>query len=290
MNVLMNFKKDTTGLCAMLTRYINFLDVVEKKNWTPSVNWPANKNWLESGENIWPMLFQQQTTDLEFTKHYTENFNIKEWHESMPNDDNIVRYMVEIPKHGKFQNLYPRNKTLANKLISKYIKPRKSIMRKVDLCCLNHIEGNRTIGVHCRGPGRLHGGVGKLHTLLGIDGVPYEEYFNILDDHIQDYDKIFLATDADVVRSVFKKRYGNLVTWETHELPTEGEAHASRNARYTNPSAKKLFEMCLIDMYTLSRCDLFVFGNSNVPLYVQCLNADLITKCVYDYDILKRVK
>ena len=163
----MNFKNDTTGLTATLTRYIDFLHTAEKKNWAPTVNWSANKNWLESGRNIWPMLFQQQTTDLEFVK----NFEINSWTQSDPSDNKPVRCMVKIPKHGVLQNLYPQNKKLANKLISKYIKPKKSIMLKVDLCCLNHIEGNRTIGVHCRGPGRLHGGVSKLHKILGIDGV-----------------------------------------------------------------------------------------------------------------------
>tara|TARA_Y100000004_G_C8953310_1_gene429604 strand:+ start:2022 stop:2888 length:867 start_codon:yes stop_codon:yes gene_type:complete len=288
MNVLINFKTHKAGITARLTRHVEFLRIAEENNWTPYVNWIANDGWQENGQNLWPMLFKQNPKGkMQFDKIIDPD----EFYRSIPNEDRIVRHnatKLEMLKIPGVQGLYPRNKNLANELILKYINPKKSIMEKIDKACAKHINPDKTLGVHCRGPGRLHGGVEEIHEYFGINGTPYDLYFKKIDQQLQYHEKIFLATDADSVRSTFKKRYGERVIWESHDLPTDGEAHSREHCKKVTPRAKKLFEMCLIDMYLLSKCDSFICGNSNVSLYTQCLNPNLITDCVYNYDMFKK--
>jgi hypothetical protein len=282
MNKVIDFRQTTGGMTCKLTRYLELLVLIDKEKWNPIPIWPASNLWKENGKNLWSMLFQNYATTDYDTYEKTDLFD---WYENYPEDKKIVRFQSRIKPFGWVQNLSPRDRKLAQSLIEKYIVPRNSIIKMIDEYQSDFFGNKKIIGVHCRGPGRQHGGVQKLrkHKKLKKDQVDYEDYFSLIDNHIQEYDKIFLTTDADVVRDVFFKRYNNKIIFINHELPKLGEAHEVASAKKNIPSAEKMFTECLIDMYLLSRCDRLICGNSNVSLYVQCINSNLPTEFIYNY-------
>lgn len=137
-------------------------------------------------------------------------------------------------------------------------------------------QGPSLIGVHCRGPQRLHGGAGYLADALGLGRPPYTAYFQAIERQIGRSDVILLCTDAMCVADIFGSRYGDRLVVSSWYLPDSGEPHLVGAA-----DSWQLGLDVITDAELLSHCRYFIHGNSNLSNYVLCRAPDMPHEDIY---------
>jgi hypothetical protein len=148
------------------------------------------------------------------------------------------------------------------------------------------------IGVHCRGPGRIDGGVKFMLWTWGYNDVPYDKYFDLIES--QPDTDILLCSDAQIAIDTFKQRFGNRVITTDAWRPTFGEPHRISRGRNielidgstsgpedTETSPVEIARQGLIDCCVLSRCNNLLCGSSNLALFASYLNPDLPVSDIY---------
>ena len=174
----------------------------------------------------------------------------------------------------------PIKRKEVNEIIEKYIKPISPINQKINKFKEKYFSEN-ILGLHIRGQGRTDGGAKQLRELGElIDGVPYNLYFNKVDEYISTHPscKIFLCSDSQIVidycKGVYKER---IITYDsTRSL--KGEMH--RNPKFKDVKYK-LGEDVLIEAYLLSMTDYLIHGSSNVTNFALCKNSKLENFYIY---------
>jgi len=139
-----------------------------------------------------------------------------------------------------------------------------NILRKVfDLC---HDVPRPIIGMHIRGPKRVHGGTGLMLRELGWNAPPYEQYFNAVESLASRFPGhvVWLATDSGEVADRVLKRYPGCTYMLEAFRPPKGEPHLNKKGSPRNKG-----EQVLLDMLMLSMCDAVVHGNSNLTNFLQ---------------------
>jgi len=172
--------------------------------------------------------------------------------------------------------LPPKDRYKPNKIINKYLPFRDEIIAAAD--SNSDLVSGHTIGVHIRGPGRIHGGVPYLNKLLNVGNPPYHLYMSKIDKYLHKHPdaNILLGTDAQVVVNRMSDRYGKRIQTTPAIRLHDGEPHAN--------AAGDPYEMgkeALVDSILLSRCNHFVHGNSNLANYILCLNPTMISDDIY---------
>jgi len=182
-------------------------------------------------------------------------------------------------KYGEPTSLLPPlDRALGQRLIATALVPRWEILAMVAAAwSANRLDARGpVIGLHLRGPGRLHGGAGWFCERLGEGNPPFAAYWRAVDRLPADQ-PILLCTDAGCVRRGVVERYGaDRVACVSGQLPEEGEPH--KGDRYP-PEALGL--SILVDAWLLAHCSFFVHGNSNVANFVLCLNPALPHEDIY---------
>jgi len=181
--------------------------------------------------------------------------------------------------------LLPKDPHLANQYVRKYLHLKPDLAEKIERCAQQFLQGP-VIGLHLRGPGRLHGGMPEYIKHLEIeDGVPFQAYFAAVDAQLEQLPdaKIFTCTDSDMVIEKCKARYGNRIVCADAIRSAYGEVH--EQPRYQDDagmSRRALGEEVLIDAYLLSRTNFLIHGNSNVSNFIVGLNPELPRHYVYE--------
>ena len=221
------------------------------------------------GQDAWPQLFDQPETP----SHVALDIGNR--------DPRIHPYRLVSPRGPELPSEYqvrykcrdflapPASRGQAARLIRQYVVPRPEVLAaKREL--RDRIEPG-TIGLHLRGPGRLHGGAAWLYDQLCMGKPPYEAYFRIVDRQLGADSKVLLCTDAGCVADRVLRRYGrNRVIQASQHLPDEGEPHL---AKRFDPHGLAVDALC--DAWLLASCSFLVHGNSNLSNFVLCLNPDL---------------
>lgn len=130
--------------------------------------------------------------------------------------------------------------------------------------CKNEIKIKpRTLGVHVRQTDHWrHGPV-----------LPCEYYFEKIDEKIQEYDYVFLATDELRIVNEFQKKYGNKLYLNEKVIRSDNHEpiHIDKYPQYK----EKLAEDVFLDVLTLSLCDEIIITTSNISHYIFIINPDI---------------
>jgi len=177
----------------------------------------------------------------------------------------------------------PTEREMVNGIIDKYIKLKPHITKKIDEFVKNNFKGHM-IGLHIRGKGRVDGGAGELR-MLGelVDGVPYNLYFDKLNELLKSIDaRILLCSDSQAVVDYCVAEYGDKIVTYSAIRHATGEMHQKhtefKDVKY------ELGEDVLIEAYLLSMTNYLIHGSSNVTNYVLCKNHRLENFYIYGDD------
>ncbi|MDU8929667.1 hypothetical protein RXV86_19955 [Alisedimentitalea sp. MJ-SS2] len=183
--------------------------------------------------------------------------------------DNIITPRLEDGNCNPL--LLPRDRVCASRLLHTYVRPKQYINDAVAAFRTANWR-EEMIGLHIRGPGRLHGGAEELRKALGADGaVPFEPYFEQADRilNLMPDAGIFVCSDSEPVVQSVRDRYGDRVVDYPAVRSTFGEMHAghAENKGQSFPPYRLGLDM-LIEALLLAESDVFIHGNSNVANFV----------------------
>jgi hypothetical protein len=89
------------------------------------------------------------------------------------------------------------------------------------------------------------------------------------------FERIFLATDSENVRTLFESRYPTLLCLNHVRRDDGNDVHTS------DTSGPKIGEEVILDVYTLATCKHVVIGWSNIGWSLPYLNPDLTWTYIY---------
>ena len=213
------------------------------------------------------------------------------------NDEEIGRVKKHARRKGNLitptENGYldqPKSREVVQKIIEKYIKLKKNIIKKINDFEKNNFKDKKILGVHLRGGGILTGTYHPLNSdnvdekkkqkIALKNGVPYELFFEEIDKYLNDNKdaSIFLCSDSEDVILQCKKKYEDKIITYDSTRTNVGEMHhdnSLQNMKY------KLGEDILVEAYLLSKTDYLIHGSSNVTNFVLCNNSKLENHFVY---------
>jgi hypothetical protein len=172
--------------------------------------------------------------------------------------------------------LLPRDRHRAHELIRTHLRLQPHVRALID-AFRDRWLGGHVVGLHLRGPGRVHGGMRQILRKLELqDGVPYQAYFRHVDDYVSAHRdaRLLVCSDSAMVIRACVQRYGaRVVTYDSCRSEL-GEMHEARGAREDVPRSR-LGEDVLVEASLLANVDYLVHGNSNVSNFVLCRNPAL---------------
>ena len=139
---------------------------------------------------------------------------------------------------------------IAKDIINKHVKFKDEILKSVDYFFNDKMNGSKILGVHKRGTD-----ISIHHNKIDI-----ESYFNEIDLILDDYDSIFLCTDEKEVIDIFKKKYNNIITFESKTLSNNSHVPSFK---YRKDGYLMGFEV-IVESLLLSKADFLLKTNSNV--------------------------
>jgi hypothetical protein len=279
------------GFFAYVNFVLNQLIYAERHNLWPVVYFgPKSGNGLNAyydadvGENMWDYYFEPVSA---LTYADIERM-IADPHDSLTSDDltwlstdELWRIHEAEPEsiypypHGvygdKFNNdpeWYSKQRSKAHRLISKYVRVKPHILRKVDAFEQEHFAGKKVLGIHMRGTDK---GFMKLSPEL-MRIVKPREYFPYVDAYLNNSSgcKIFVATEQEQFLQQMKARYGNRIL-SYGAIRTSG----LRNPFELRGNGYRKGEDVLIDCLLLSRSDYLLKCRSAVGEFAIYLNPNL---------------
>ncbi|MCW6036315.1 nodulation protein NodZ [Spirulina subsalsa FACHB-351] len=274
-----NFQKGWAGVFAKLNMYIVACKVAKRSGYLPVPYWPSV--WHEEEKfDIWDVFFERVGHSVDDKYGLTQEVNIVKLFAKHERDKQVN----PAPQYAGILRV-PFDRHECHAIIDEYILLQPWLKEKIQSLYEQHFSSFRVLGVHLRGPGKNnvgHGGVDRLDYLLGVGSPPFSKYFELIDKSLDEYDRIFLGTDAGIVQKKVRERYGDRVLTVASEQYELGEAHAKNRKASGGISFNKLGMEALVDAYLLARCDQFIHGNSHLSNYVMCLSPDLKTENVYE--------
>jgi hypothetical protein len=181
--------------------------------------------------------------------------------------------------HWVSYNKYLSYRLNLNRIFNKYIKIKSNILNEAQEFYDQNLKGYYAIGVHVR--------FSAAHAGENPKGTPkLDDYINEINRIIKKKGtvKIFLASDSEYVINRFKKEYSSqmIVVRDAFRSKYDEEPHLI----YSNPeywlSHKAEFhakkpgyfggKTVLLDVITLSKCDILIHTTSNVSDFTTYLN------------------
>ena len=131
----------------------------------------------------------------------------------------------------------------------------------------------------------MHGGAAEMRAMLGAPGgVPYDDYFQAVDDALKRHSdaRILGCSDSSDVIDQIRMRYGERAIFYPATRSAYGEMHESRPENEGSVFPKyKLGLDVIIEAHLLARCVHFVHGISHVSNHILCLAPDMPNTYVY---------
>ncbi|XP_019639178.1 PREDICTED: uncharacterized protein LOC109481128 [Branchiostoma belcheri] len=173
------------------------------------------------------------------------------------------------------QPITAETRTLANYVISGYLKPADGIENSVDTFYQSFMDGYVNIGVHLR----FHSGhVGEMDFFE--QQMPKLQYFlqtvqrlinNIIATNTGKEIRIFVASDKDESIGVFKAEFGDNRVLNINALRGEEMSNKLQNKE----SGRLLGEQILTDILLLAKCDYLVHDESCVAALTYYYNSNI---------------
>lgn len=147
-------------------------------------------------------------------------------------------------------------------ILRQHLRIKERILLKIDAIRQEKFEGRKILGLHKRGTDHhLHG------ELLGIDN-----YYSVVDQHIDQYDCLYLATDEDDTLHSFKQRYKDKLIY-VEDFYRSSDRNCVHEHNFADNYKKG--EDVLIEAVLLSSVDLLLKTRSNITLFSILYNRDL---------------
>ena len=145
----------------------------------------------------------------------------------------------------------------------------------------------KTIGIHYRGNAYKVGFYGHPVCL------EIEDYYPYINECIaMGFNKIFIATDDNNALQKIKNKYSNLVTYYNDTMRSDNGIDVHDRKDRGNKTGRRLGYEVLRDVYTLSRCEAFICGKSQVSFAVfverKANGQDFLFKKMIDHGIYKK--
>ena len=238
------------GLFSNFFGALNSMRWCEKKKYTPVVYWnDVSKYYVPEGyngaTNVWEYYFKPVSTLVydESDKLYCGYF--------APDGKGIVhkpfncKKMLECRFWGK-------------ELIDKYIRPNAIVASKIDDFYKKHIEGKKTIGIHLRGTDKKGEVKPVSPHIIFEEANTYEGY------------QYLVATDEQRLLDLAKAGLkGPVICYDAYRSLDGKPIHRNK------PSKAQIGEEVVVEVYLLSKCDMFLHTCSNVSGAVMFFNPDM---------------
>jgi hypothetical protein len=235
------------GMGLYITSVLNHLLYCESHNLTPVVYWMRglynNPDGFNNKHNGWEYYFNP-VSQLQYNHGDTVHMHCGE---------------KEGCGHFSYYDTSNEKRSLAGKLIVKYVHLNPIVQSKVDQFYTHHMAGKKTIAIHLRGTDKVT--EEKLispHTIV-------TEALKYADDNTQ----FFLATDEkrllDEMRTLLNGR--TVINYDCYRSENGKPLHT----RGPKSSPAQLGEDVIIEMWLMSKCDMLIHTLSNVssiPLYI----------------------
>lgn len=153
-------------------------------------------------------------------------------------------------------------------IYAKYIKFNSDTSKKLDLDIATLGLPSKTLGVHYRGTDY------NLNCIAHPKNNSMEDFAIKIEELIKKdgYDAIFLATDDLNALSFFKEKFVNVIYYKDVKRASEKKSVAFESNDNPNSHYRLGYEV-IRDMYTLSKCDGLLAGNSQVSIAARICKA-----------------
>lgn len=241
--------------------FSNFLHTIDRiiecdiKNLVPVINW-EKENFLyadrtSSETNCWNYYFEKindYTVDSIPDYEYTRAF-------SMPP---IVEYCFkDIPHHQHIVDIatFDTKREYVHKYVSEIVI-KEHIQNKINEFVNKNFKGKKVLGIHVRGTDKWEETLTQTY-----DYSKFENYDELIQKEIGNYDKLFICTDSKQALNYFKKRYGNVVYYNAYRVLS----HLGKGIHFIRGNYST-GEDVLIESVLLSKCDKLIITDSNVAV------------------------
>lgn len=283
---------ETTGFFALYRYIIDACYVSERFNFIPYVRWYNSyyNNDSEKQENVFEYFFNQpyRLTEKEVKESFSVvSYNTKHslWLESKNGAESFLSAGYNITDSYLYE---------AARICKKYMQLKPEVQQLIEKDTSSIFANGKILGVHFRG-GAYKVGFNRHPIALDIS-----DYFPAIDECLENgYTNIFLATDDIVAVNLMTQRYGNKVYFY-NSLRSDNDIDVMELKSGRDNNGFLLGYEVLRDAITLSRCNGFVCGLSQVSICVRFLNLTTDKKFDYlkiiskglnsNYDTAKKIK
>mgnify|MGYP003675723531 CR=1 FL=1 len=242
------------GLFSYLTCVLAVLSKYEHTGVSVYIDWSGADNYADPirGRNVFDYFFEQP-----FVKELVGDHEIIGIEEGLNLLDDFFRYSI--------YSFNPSVRTLASRLLKKYIRIKPQILKKVDDFCLR-LKGENVLGVHIRSTDQYTDGHFAGQPLC------LERYLELIDQAIfqNGYTKIFAASDSEEIIDLLGDNFRNLLTYDCIRSPDHRAIHLNEEMK-----GYRIGEDVLVESQILSRCQYFIASPSNVSSMVTFWNCRL---------------
>jgi len=244
------------GFFAELTTAIRHIKKVKDNNGLVYVDWNKhNSLYYDSnyGENVWEYYFDKIDGDL---------------------DSDIDYVLNDYITINNYPNLNTRE--TFNKVYNNFIKLNETTKNIIN-DNLNLVN-TKTLGVHIRKTDKFLGSLFNEVMAIPVDD---DLVINLINEKLNNYDKLFLATDCNQTYNFFKNYYGDKMI---DNIKLRGDGHNAIHTSNRNNGYIKGLES-LIDSYILSNCGFLIRSTSNLSSFSMFLNLKL--ECININEIFR---
>lgn len=265
-----------SGFCCELNHLIAACAYCDDHGLRPYPTW-CDGLYSQAGEDAFPAFFERDPAPANMRAVLVRDAAFRAYRIASPRGPRLpAEYIAE---YGCEDFLAPpTDRARARRVIDRHLRPVPAVRDSVQwFGRLHNLTQRHVVGLHLRGPGRLHGGAILLSDRLGRGHPPYDAYFDLVDRHLTPDSLLLLATDAGCVVGEVARRYPQNLIVSSQCLPAEGEPHKLRQHSPYVLGADVLKDCWALASYS----NVFVHGNSNVANFIQCLAPQLPSHDVY---------
>lgn len=244
-----------------------YVPIVDMQNYSTLYN---EKEKIRNTMNAWEYYFKQ-----------TENYTLEEVYNSknvILSDNLYLRDYVPLYVGGHNETLI-ENKDICrlNSILEKYVQIHEELVYEFEEEWNEKFKNNVVLGVHIRGT--------DMKSFPNHPSPPtIKEVIEAIRTFSRNnhFDSILLCTDEeDILKSIVEEFGDMVITMESYRAAADSSVgiHFSNNARKNHKYL--LGKEVLRDAYLLSKCNFFIYGNSNVAMFSLVLNGEQYQETVY---------
>lgn len=208
-----------------------------------------NPSYFDPNQNCWDLIFKQPFNITKEESLQYQTYSGWDLGETLFSYDGSTR--------NKFQDYDFISSQ--RKIIKKYIKPLKKIEDRVSKYWKPY-ENKKVLGIHRRGRDHFSSGhaSGENHKMS-------EDYIKeVVDNHIDNYDYLYLTSDENKVYEFFKENYSEKFIFIDDKNQYGDEYQGLHFLNIDIHHKTEMLYNLIMEMLILSKCDRMLLMNSNI--------------------------